>query len=300
MRFDWTDLQLFVHACEAGSLTAAATRSHITLAAASARIRGMEEQAGTALLARHSRGVRPTPAGDALARHAQAVLLQLAQLRGELAQHAPQGRGHVRLLCNTSAFLGWLPPLLAGFLCKHGDVDVDVQESASHLTVQALRQGAADIGIISSAADSAGLDAVTLHDDPLALVAPRGHALLRTRRVAFARALNHDMVGWGAASALQAHLGLHAARAGKPMRLRASLGSTDGLCQLVVQGVGVAVMPQNLLARMPPDRRLGVRPLSDSWARRTLLLCSSPALASAPHAQRLHDALRATAAAAAA
>lgn len=295
MRFDWTDLQLFVHACEAGSLTAAAARSHMTLAAASARLRGMESQAGTALLARHSRGVRPTAAGEALARHAQAVLLQLAQLRGELARHAPQGRGQVRLLCNTSALLGWLPPVLAEFLRADANVDVQVEESASHLTVQALRQGAADIGIISNAADTAGLDAVPLHDDPLVLVAPRGHALLRARRVPFAQALDHDMVGWGSSSALHTHLGLQAARAGRPMRLRASLASPGGLCQLVAQGVGVAVMPRALLARQAPDRRLGTRPLSDPWARRTLLLCASPALRGASHARRLHEALRAAA-----
>lgn len=72
--FDWTDLQLFVHACEAGSLTAAARGSHITLAAASARMLGMEVQAGVAQQQRH----------------AHAVLAQMTQLRGELALH---GRG---------------------------------------------------------------------------------------------------------------------------------------------------------------------------------------------------------------
>ncbi len=49
MRFDWTDLQLFVHACEAGSLTGAAQRGHLTLAAVSARIRAMESTGGAGL-----------------------------------------------------------------------------------------------------------------------------------------------------------------------------------------------------------------------------------------------------------
>lgn len=293
MRFDWTDLQLFVHACDAGSLTAAAARSHMTLAAASARLRGMEAQAGATLLARHSRGVRPTAAGEALARHARAVLVQLTQLQGELARHAPQGRGRVRLLCNTSALLSWLPPALAGFLQAHPRVDVQVDESPSHLSVQALRQGAADLGIVSSAAETAGLATAALQGDPLLLVAPRGHALLRARRVAFAQVLGHDMVGLGSTSALQAHLGLYAAREGQTMRLRAGLASPDGVCQLVARGVGVAVMPRGLLARQLPDRRLGVRPLTDAWARRTLLLCSAQALDGAAPAGLLHGALHA-------
>ncbi|HSV44402.1 MAG TPA: LysR substrate-binding domain-containing protein, partial [Ramlibacter sp.] len=288
MRFDWTDLQLFVHACEAGSLTAAATRSHITLAAASARLRGMEQQAGTALLVRHSRGVRATPAGEALARHAQAVLLQLAQMRGELAHHGRGARGRIRLLSNTSALLHDLPPVLSIYLKDHPAIDVQVDESASHLTTQALRQGAADLGLVSDAADTSGLHAVPLRDDPLVLVLPRGHALLALRRVAFSDALDHDMVGYGTTSALQAHLSLQSANIGKPMRLRASLGSFEGLLQLVAQRVGMAVMPRALLFSRGPDARLAVRPLTDTWARRTLLLCSSPTLKTARPAQRLH------------
>lgn len=288
MRFDWTDLQLFVHACEAGSLTAAAARSHITLAAASARLRGMEQQAGTALLARHSRGVRPTPAGEALARHAQAVLLQLAQMQGELAHHGRGARGRIRLLSNTSGLQHDLAAVLCIYLKENPGVDVQVQESASDLTTQALRQGAADLGLVSGAADTTGLHAVPLRDDPLVLVLPRGHALLAGRRIDFASALDCDMVGYGASSALQAHLVLQAASIGKPMRLRASLGNLEGLLQLVRQGVGLAVLPRALLGSRGPSAGLVARPLSDAWARRTLLLCSSAALQTARPAQSLH------------
>lgn len=54
MRFDFTDLRLFLHVQQAGSITAGAARSHLTLQAASERIRGMEEALGVALLTRVS------------------------------------------------------------------------------------------------------------------------------------------------------------------------------------------------------------------------------------------------------
>jgi DNA-binding transcriptional LysR family regulator len=292
MRFDWTDLQLFVHACEAGSLTAGAERSHLTLAAASARIRGMEDQAGAPLLQRHSRGVRPTAAGEALLRHARAVLAQLAQLRGELAQHGRGLRGQVRLMCNTSALVQHLPPLLADFLRRHPAIDAAVEESASHLTVQALRQDAADMGIVSDVADTAGLHTVAWRHDPLVLVLPRGHTLAASRRVAFAQALAHELVGYAPASALHAHLSLQAAQLGRPMRLRAQLGSFEAVCTLVAQGVGAAVMPAAVLARAGGGARLSTRPLSDAWARRTLLLCARPGLAAAQPARQLFDFLQ--------
>ena len=81
MHFDLTDLRLFAAVVEEGSLTVGASRAGISLPSASARMKGMEEMLGTALLERHRRGVRPTPAGHALFRHSQLVLAQIKTTR---------------------------------------------------------------------------------------------------------------------------------------------------------------------------------------------------------------------------
>lgn len=273
-------------------MTAAASRSHLTLAAASARLRGMEAQAGVALLLRHSRGVRPTAAGEALLRHAHAVLAQMTQLRGELALHGRGALGKIHLMCNTSALVQHLPPLLAAFLREHPSIDTVVEESASPLTVQAVRQGATDIGIASDAEDMSGLQTAFFCKDPLVLVLPRGHALARSRSVAFENVLDLELVGYSASSALHTYLSLQAAQLGKPMRVRASLGSFEAMCTLVEQGVGVAVLPAAVLGKNAGSRRLTVRPLSDAWAKRSLVVCALPDLAEAQPAGRLLGFLR--------
>ena len=61
MRFDLADLSLFRHVVEAGSITHGAERAHLALAAASTRIRNMEEALGAALLVRGRQGVTPDP-----------------------------------------------------------------------------------------------------------------------------------------------------------------------------------------------------------------------------------------------
>lgn len=278
MRFDWTDLQLFLHACDAGSLTGAAERAHLTLAAASARVRGMEEQAGTPLLQRHSRGVRPTPAGETLAQHARAVLAQMHRLQDALAAHGPGTRTRIRLLCNSAAAQGAaLAAHLGTFLVRHPSLDLLVQESPSHLTVRALHEGMADLGIVSSAVDTDGLRCRHWRDDPLVLLLPRGHVLTRARHgVHFVQVLEHPLVGTGTASALHAHLSLHAARLGRGMRLRASVAHAGAVQMLVAQGVGAAVLPASLLG--PRSPRVVVRPLRDAWAQRALLLCHAEQL----------------------
>lgn len=61
IRFDLTDLRLFLHVAEAASIAHGAMRANMALASASDRIRDMEEALGAPLLERKRRGVQLTP-----------------------------------------------------------------------------------------------------------------------------------------------------------------------------------------------------------------------------------------------
>ena len=65
----------------------------------------------------------------------------------------------MRLLCNSSALAEHLPQPLSAFLTAHPGVSVDLEERASDDIVDALRVGLADVGVVSDAADVAGLQA---------------------------------------------------------------------------------------------------------------------------------------------
>ena len=103
MRFDLTDLRLFVHVVEAGSITHGAARMHLAIAAASTRIRNMEDVLGTPLLHRERQGIQTTEAGRTLLHHARVLLQQAERMRGDLAQYAEGIKGQIRLLSNTNA-----------------------------------------------------------------------------------------------------------------------------------------------------------------------------------------------------
>jgi molybdate transport repressor ModE-like protein len=146
VHFDLTDLRLFAAVVEEGSITAGASRAAISLPSASARVKGMEEALGTALLERHRRGVQPTPAGSALFHHSQLVLAQMERLRGDLREHARGGvRGHIRLMSNTTALEEHLPDVLAGWLAANPGIDIALEERLSHEIAPAVAQAHADI-----------------------------------------------------------------------------------------------------------------------------------------------------------
>src|SRR3984893_14834913 len=97
VRFDLVDLSLFRHVAEAGSITHGAERAHLALAAASTRIRNMEQTLGAALFVRGRQGVALTQAGRALLQHARAILRQADRLREDLGGYAGGLAGQVRV-----------------------------------------------------------------------------------------------------------------------------------------------------------------------------------------------------------
>jgi DNA-binding transcriptional LysR family regulator len=157
MRFDLTDLKLFVHIADSGSITAGAALMHLALPSASARVRGMEEALNVPLLQRGRRGAEPTEAGRTLLQHARIILRQVDDMQADLAQFATGLKGQVRLLCNTSAMTEFLPDALAAFLAAHPQLSINLEERLSRDIVQAVADGAADIGIITDAVDRAAL-----------------------------------------------------------------------------------------------------------------------------------------------
>ena len=292
MRFDLFDLRLFLHVAEAASITRGAARSHIALAAASTRIRRMEEALATPLLERGRRGVRLTAAGEAFLHHARIVLHQLEHMRGDLAAYARGLKGRVRVLSNTAALADFLPERLAAFLKAHPRIDVDVEERPSQRIVQALAEGTAEIGVVADTIDLGALEAFFLREDPLVVVMPEGHAFAARRRIAFRELLGEDLVGLSEGSAFQDHLAQHAAQAGRHLRFRIRLGSFEAVCRMVADGVGLAVMPRAAASRCAAATALERVPLGDAWARRRLFLCVRRLGELPPHARQLVDFLK--------
>ena len=125
MHFDLVDLRLYLNVLQAGNITAGASLSHLSLPAASARIRAMEASLGVAFLQRSRRGISPTPAGQALAQHARLLLQQVERMNHDLSEYAQGFKGRIRLLCNTAALTEYLPELLADFVRQHPAISVD-------------------------------------------------------------------------------------------------------------------------------------------------------------------------------
>jgi DNA-binding transcriptional LysR family regulator len=293
MRFDLVDLQLFIAVADRRSITRGAERSHLALASASARIKGLEDAFGVALLKRGRRGVELTAAGESLLDHARIVIHQVDAMRGDLAAYASGVRASVLLLANTSGLSEHLPRALATFLRGHPDINVDVEERESADIATAIASGAADLGFAAEHALPDSIERFLFSEDRLTLVAARRSEFGTRRQIDFQEVTDRDFVGLTASTALQVHISRHAAKLGARLRVRARLRDFDAICQMVAADVGLAVIPETAAKRCARSMPIVAIRIRDGWANRRLTICARSFKALPRPARQLVDHLRA-------
>ena len=292
---DLTDLGLFVHVVEGGSITAGAQAANLSLAAGSERVQGMERSLATPLLIRGRRGVLPTAAGRALLQHARAVLQQAGRLRLDLEERARSRRHQIALIGTSAAIREYLPDALGDFLALHPHVNVSVAEAASEDSVRAVLAGSADIAFVTERPAIEGLEFYPVAVNRFALAVPRGHPLVQEaggRDVSEALADGCDVVGLLVGSALQDTWDQRVAGRGATLNHRVRVPSFDAQLRLVERGVGIALLPEATARRGARSMAIEVLPLSDDYLARRLLVCVRRLRALPADAQALVQQLR--------
>jgi DNA-binding transcriptional LysR family regulator len=288
---DWVTLKIFLAALEHGSIRRAAEHCAIAAAAAATRIQALEADYGVPLLERSVRGVKPTAAGAAFARHARALFDLSAHLRTDMRAFAVGGMGSVRLHATASALAGHrLAEALASFAADRPGIRVELREESSIPIVQDLLEGRADLGIVTlSGRLPTGLDAQLWREDRLLAVVVDGHALANRASVSFGEVLDLPLVGMLENGALSLLLEEMARGLGRKPHYRFRVASVETVRRLIAAGHGAGVMPDGLVR--PYEGALGIRgiPLSERWSRRRLRIVARPADMLAPAARLLLD-----------
>ena len=269
---DPSSLALFLNAAEMGSISRAAEVSNIALAAASRRIALLEHHYKVKLLKRTSRGVEPTDAGKAAIPQIRQLLNMVQKIDLDLSDYAAGITGHVRIQAATSALAQFLPDDLVSFSNLHPQVRVDIEERWSHEIVQSVRAGATDIGVIVDKDNCDDLSVFDYRQDDLVAIVPASYEIRRSR-IRFSELLAYDFVALEGSTALTRRLLVEAMTARGALRLRVQVRSFDAVYRMVEAGLGVAVLPRNIVRSFALDQRVRLIPLQDAWATRRMHLC---------------------------
>ncbi|OZI30067.1 LysR family transcriptional regulator [Bordetella genomosp. 10] len=268
MRFDVDSLRVFAAVVEQGSIAAAAQATHIVASAVSRRVSELEQDAGVALFARHSRGVRPTPAGQTLYRHARRIFEQIAQAEGELHEYTMGVRGHVRMSVNLTAMAYYLPRALQSFLSANAAIRIDLIEKTSDLVLRMVENGTVDFGICALTEPVAHLACRPYRVDRLFVVVPARHRFARRTSLRFEDVLDENFVGMQDGASIFTLSQRAAAASGRRLRLRIQVTSFEAVRNMVAAGMGVGLLPEIAIGRK--DANLVKVPLDEPWAFRPL------------------------------
>jgi DNA-binding transcriptional LysR family regulator len=148
MRLDVRRMQVLRAVVGTGSVTAAAARLGYTPSAVSQQIAALEKEAGTELLERVGRGVRPTAAGVLLTEHADAIARQVAEAETALADllAGRTGRLSVRYFATAGAAL--VAPAVARLRALHPGVQVELRPADPRDPLPDVREGRADLALV--------------------------------------------------------------------------------------------------------------------------------------------------------
>jgi DNA-binding transcriptional LysR family regulator len=239
-----------------GSFSAAAEALSFTQSAVSQQVAALEREAGAKLVERRARGIRLTPAGQALVSHADAILSRLDDAEQELAAIAGLRGGRLRTVSFQSAGATLVPRALAEFHRRHPEVDLSASTAESPESRERLRSGEIDVAIIEDFEAQPliypDLETEHLLDDPYYVALPEGHRLADRKRVALVDLAGEDWINSCPGSTCD-EVVLNACRAaGFDPRVVVQCDANDQMQACVAGGLGVALWPQLALAHVRP------------------------------------------------
>ncbi len=147
-RLDLRQLRAFQTAVDAGSLTAAAQRLHLTQPSLSAAIGRLEAQLGVILLTRTARGVEPTAAGRYLLDASTRIFGEVEETERALAGFGAGTRGTLTIAAVPALLWQRVPRLLAGLARIAPDVEARLIDPPPWTALDMLQQGTADAAAI--------------------------------------------------------------------------------------------------------------------------------------------------------
>lgn len=145
-----TGLRVVLEVARTGSFSAAAERLGYTQSAVSRQVAVAEKAAGTPLFERHARGTRPTPAGEALARHAGKVLDEVAAAAQELAGMRDRLAGRLVVGGFPTATAVLLPRAIARLTSAHPGLKVQLAQASTPAQLAAMRRGRIEVAIVAT------------------------------------------------------------------------------------------------------------------------------------------------------
>jgi DNA-binding transcriptional LysR family regulator len=259
---DAADLRIFEAVARLGGMNRAAAELNTVQSNVTARIRLLETGLGVPLFRRHSRGVTPTAAGQALLPYAIRIARLLEEARHAVLDDGTlQGPLTIGALETTAALR--LPPVLTAYAATNPEVDLILRTGTSAELIEDVLEYRLDGAFVCGPAAHPALDHEIFFSEELVVVTPLSvHAL-----DALAAKRNLKIVVLRAGCSYRQRL--EAILAGRRIvgLRRLEFGTIDGILGCVAAGFGVTLLPRSIVEPAWRAGRVAIHELPASEAR---------------------------------
>jgi len=270
-----TRLKILAELARHGSFSAAADALDYTQSAVSKQVATLERDVGTQLVVRETRPVRLTAAGEALVRHARAVLDGLAAAEAEVEAIAALETGRLRVGACSSVGATLVVEAVAAFRERHPGVRITLLEAGPDRLVDGVRAGDLDAAAVFDfpalgLTVDEGLERRHLLDEAHQLLVHPDHRLARKQTVTMGDLRDEDWLfpTLGPDSPTQKLFTAACAAEGYEPRIVFRVNDCEMLQGLIAAGVGIGFLPR--LAVHPLHPGVVIKPVAEAPTRRIL------------------------------
>ena len=269
-------LRTFVAVAELRHFARAASLCNLSQPAVSHQIAQLEEELGARLLNRAARRVSLTVAGEVFLEEARRILAAVDRAHERMQEVARGTVGRIRLGATPTPGLYLLPPLLAKYRSEHASYDLRFEIGPIHVIAERVARNDLDMAIVGGMLPSGELQARSLSQDELVIIAPNNSPLTRARTVKPTQLATETWLLREEGSDTRRHTATwwHRHRLA-PTRIM-TFDSPDAVKRAVMADLGVAMVSRLTVAEDLASRRVAIVPVKAALPTRAFLVVDHP------------------------
>jgi DNA-binding transcriptional LysR family regulator len=255
-------LKLFCDVARLRSFSQAAAANGLTQSAASQTVHLLETRLSVQLIDRTKRPLQLTPLGQTYYEGCKRLVEQYLDLEASILHARAQLTPTVQVAAIYSVGLGDMGQYVERFAAVKPSAEVRLEYLHPDRVYEKVLGGTADLGLVSFPRRSRELTVLPWRDEEMVLACPPGHCLAERQAVRPADLEGEKYVGFPKGLVIRREVDRFLREQGVAVDVVHEFDTIENIKQAVVEGAGVALLPEPTLRREIEAGTLAALPLA--------------------------------------
>jgi len=261
------DLKIFEAVAQSGSFTKAADLMFTVQSNVTARIKSLEEEFDTKLFSRTSRKVDLTEEGKILMHYAKQIQHLVQEAKNEI-KSSDIVTGHLAIGCMETTMALKAPEILLSFAQKYPNIELEFKSEDRDVLISDVLNYKLDAAFVSAPLNTNGLKQIKIKEEQLVILASSKQPSLNklvTQEPLKSIVFDNGCIFRERLESWFTHKGVHNYKS-------IELNSIEGIINFVEAGLGISLLPEEIISQYYQNRKICTYPLSKQLGTMTTLL----------------------------